>query len=239
MHIEVILEKLKNIFNVEVLTEDAKVVYRETIKTKAEAQGKHKKQSGGAGQYGDVHIRFEPCVSEFEFAEDVFGGAVPRNYFPAVEKGIKESCEHGILAGFPVIGLKATLFDGSYHAVDSNEISFKLAAHLAFKEGCKKANPTILEPIMKLEVSVKDDYIGDIMGDLNKRRGRVLGMEQAEENWQKIIAIAPQSEVLKYAIDLKAMTQASGTFSIKFDHFDEVPPFMQEKIIKETKEETK
>ncbi len=237
MHIEVIIEKLKNNFNVEVTTEDPKVVYRETIKGKAEAEGKHKKQSGGAGQFGHVFIRFEHCEEDFIFAEEVFGGAVPKNYFPAVEKGLREACEHGILAGFPVIGLKGTLYDGSYHPVDSNEISFKLAAQLAFKEGCKNAQPTILEPIMKIQVTVKDEYIGDIMGDLNKRRGRLLGMEPSEfEKWQTIHALVPQAEALKYAIDLKAMTQASGLFKIEFDHYEEVPQQMQEKIIKEAKE---
>lgn len=238
MHVEVVIEKLKNIFNVQVETEDAKVVYRETIKGTATAQGKHKKQSGGSGQYGDVHIRFEHCDEDFIFAQEVFGGAVPRNYFPAVEKGLKESCEHGILAGFPVIGLKGVLYDGSYHPVDSNEISFKLAAHIAFREGCKKANPTILEPIMKIVITVKDEFIGDIMGDLNKRRGRVLGMEPAKDiGWQIIEAMVPQSEILKYSIDLKAMTQASGLFSIEFDRYDEVPQHLQEKIIQEAKEE--
>ncbi len=237
MHIEVVIEKLKNNFNVEVITEDPKVVYRETIKGNSEAQGRHKKQSGGAGQFGDVHIRFEHCDEDFIFEEHVFGGSVPRNYFPAVEKGLKEACEHGILAGFPVIGLKATLYDGSYHPVDSNEISFKLAAQLAYREGCKKAQPTILEPIMKIDVTIKDDYIGDVMGDLNKRRGRLLGMAPAVyESWQTIQALVPQSETLKYAIDLKAMTQASGLFAIAFDHYEEVPQQMQEKIIKEVKE---
>ena len=237
MHIEVVLEKLRNIFNVEVEMEDAKVIYRETIKSTAQAQGKHKKQSGGAGQYGDVHIRFERCEEDFIFAEEVFGGAVPKNYFPAVEKGLREACEHGILARFPVIGLKAVLYDGSYHPVDSNEISFKLAAQLAFREGCKKANPTILEPIMKIDVTVKDDHIGDIMGDLNKRRGRVLGMNPSDEGWQTITAHVPQAEILKYAIDLKAMTQASGMFSMEFERYEEVPQHMQEKIIKDAKEE--
>ncbi len=238
MHIEVVLERLKNNYNVEVTTEDPKVVYRETIKSKAEAEGKHKKQSGGAGQFGHVYIRFEHCEEDFIFDEEVFGGAVPKNYFPAVEKGLKEACEHGILAGFPVIGFKATLYDGSYHPVDSNEISFKLAAQIAFREGCKKAQPTILEPIMKIQVTVKDDYIGDIMGDLNKRRGRLLGMEPSEfEGWQTIRATVPQAEALRYAIDLKAMTQASGIFAMEFDHYEEVPANMQEKIIKEAKEE--
>ncbi|QVK17095.1 elongation factor G [Mycoplasmatota bacterium] len=238
MHIEVVIEKLKNNFNVEVTTDDPKVVYRETIKGKSSAEGKHKKQSGGSGQFGHVHIRFERCEEDFIFEEDIFGGAVPKNYFPAVEKGLREACEHGILAGFNVIGLKATLYDGSYHPVDSNEISFKLAAQIAFKEGCKNAQPTILEPIMKIKVTVKDEFIGDIMGDLNKRRGRLLGMEPAEyESWQTIQAHVPQAEALKYSIDLKAMTQASGIFAMEFDHYEEVPSQMQEKIIKAAKEE--
>lgn len=237
MHIEVILEKLKNNFNVEVTTEDPKVVYRETIKGQAVGEGKHKKQTGGAGQYGHVFIRFEHCEEDFIFAEEVFGGAVPKNFFPAVEKGLREACEHGILAGFPVIGLKATLFDGSYHPVDSNEISFKLAAQIAFREGCKNAQPTILEPIMRIKVTVKDEFIGDIMGDLNKRRARLLGMNPAEiEKWQTIEALVPQAEMTKYAIDLKAMTQASGFFTMEFDHYEEVPYQIQEKIIKEAKE---
>lgn len=237
MHTDIIIEKLKNNYNVEVTTEEPRVVYRETIKGKTEAEGKHKKQSGGAGQYGHVFIRFEHCEEDFIFEEEIFGGAVPKNYFPAVEKGLREACEHGVLAGFPVIGLKATLYDGSYHPVDSNEISFKLAAQLAFREGCKKANPTILEPIMKISVTVKDEYIGDVMGDLNKRRGRLLGMEPAEfEKWQTIQALVPQAELLKYTIDLKAMTQGSGFFSMEFDHYEEVPAHLQEKIIQEAKE---
>lgn len=236
MHTDVVIEKLKNNYNVEVTTDEPKVVYRETIKGKTEAEGKHKKQSGGAGQFGHVFIRFEHCEEDFIFNEEIFGGSVPKNYFPAVEKGLREACEHGILAGFPVIGLQATLYDGSYHPVDSNEISFKLAAQLAFREGCKNAQPTILEPIMKISVTVKDDFIGDIMGDLNKRRGRLLGMEPAEfDKWQTIQALVPQSEVLKYTIDLKAMTQASGIFAMEFDHYEEVPQQMQEKIIAEVK----
>lgn len=237
MHTDIILEKLKNNFNVEVTTEEPKVVYRETINGKTEAEGKHKKQSGGAGQFGHVFIRFEHCEEDFIFEEEIFGGAVPKNYFPAVEKGLREACEHGVLAGFPVIGLKATLYDGSYHPVDSNEISFKLAAQIAFREGCKKAQPTILEPIMKISVTVKDEFIGDIMGDLNKRRGRLLGMKPAEfEKWQTIEALVPQAEVIKYTIDLKAMTQGSGFFTMEFDHYEEAPHNLQEKIIKEAKE---
>lgn len=236
-HIDVVLERIKNNYNVDIETEDAEVVYRETIRKTAEARGRHKKQTGGAGQFGDVYIRFEPIEDGFEFAEEIFGGAVPKNYFPAVEKGLIESCEQGFLAGYPVIGLRAVLYDGSYHPVDSNEISFKLAAQLAFREGLKNADPTLLEPIMKIKVTVKDQYIGDVMGDLNKRRGRVLGMNPAEyEGWQTVEAYVPQAEVLNYTIDLKAMTQASGFFTMEFDHYDEVPHHLQQEIIEKRKQ---
>ncbi|HEY8436797.1 MAG TPA: elongation factor G [Haloplasmataceae bacterium] len=236
-HIDVILERIKNNYNVDIETEPAEVVYRETIKKTATARGRHKKQTGGAGQFGDVWIRFEPIKEGFEFAEEIFGGAVPKNFFPAVEKGLIEACEQGFLAGYPVIGIRCVLYDGSYHPVDSNEISFKLAAQLAFKEGLKNAEPTLLEPIMKLEVTVKDQYIGDVMGDLNKRRGRVLGMNPAKyEGWQTVEAYVPQAEVLNYTIDLKAMTQASGFFTMTFDHYEEVPQHLQQEIIQKAKE---
>lgn len=231
-HIEHVIEKMKNMFNVEVTLSDPKVVYRETIKNKSQAQGKFKKQSGGAGQYGDVHITFEPCDDDFIFEEKIFGGSVPKNYIPAVEKGLRDSINHGVLAGFPVIGVKATLYDGSYHAVDSSELAFKMAASISFKEGCKQANPTILEPIMKIDILVKDESIGDIMGDINKRRGRVLGMNPAKyTGYQLVEAEVPQAEVLKYTIDLKAMTHASGSFTMEFARYDEVPSFMIDKII--------
>ena len=233
-HIGYVLEKLHNMFKVDVITADPKIVYRETIQAKGEAQGKHKKQSGGAGQYGDVHIRFEPCEEKFIFAEEVVGGAVPKNYFPAVEKGLIETFEHGLTAGFPVIGVKATLFYGSYHDVDSNELSFKLAAALAVKNAWDKLRPTILEPIYQVNVIIKDEYVGAIMGDMTKRRGRVLGMEQ-REGVQEIIAEVPEAEISKYAIDLKAMTQASGRFSRKFLRYDPVPEFLIKKIVDEAK----
>ncbi|MFU8785678.1 MAG: elongation factor G [Candidatus Izemoplasmataceae bacterium] len=239
-HIGYIVEKMKNMFKVEVDTSDQKIVYRETIKQKTQAQGRHKKQSGGSGQFGDVHIRFEPLnpnEHDFEFTEEVFGGAVPKNYFPAVEKGLIDILEKGPLAGFPVIGLRATLYDGSYHAVDSNEISFKLAAGLAFKEACKTAKPTILEPIMNVKIMVKDEYVGDVMGDVNKRRGRVLGMEPIEGGMQVISADIPEAEIVKYTIDLKAMTQGSGSFTRDFARYDEVPSHLIDKIIEEHKKE--
>ncbi|ERJ12918.1 elongation factor G [Haloplasma contractile] len=235
--LEHIVEKLKNMFNVNVTLSEAKVVYRETIKSKSQAQGKFKKQSGGSGQYGDVHIRFEPTEDEFLFAEEIFGGSVPRNYIPAVEKGLKDAMEQGVLAGFPVIGLKAVLYDGSYHAVDSSELAFKMAASLAYKKGLKDAIPTILEPIMKVKIHCKDEFIGDLMGDLNKRRGRVQGMTPLEDGWQTIEAEVPEVEMLRYNIDLKAMTQGSAYFSMDFERYDEVPAQLQDRIIKEAQEE--
>lgn len=237
-HIGYMLEKLRNMFKVDVVTADPKIVYRETIRAKAEAQGKHKKQSGGAGQYGDVWIRFEPCEEKFVFAEEVVGGAVPKNYFPAVEKGLIETLEHGPLAGFPVIGVKATLYYGSYHDVDSNELSFKLAAALAFKNAVDKLKPTILEPIYQINVVIKDEYVGDIMGDITKRRGRVLGMEQGH-GVQEIVAEVPEAEIIKYATDLKAMTQASGRFSRKFLRYEIVPETEIKKIVAEYAKEQK
>ncbi|MFA5542415.1 MAG: elongation factor G [Bacilli bacterium] len=232
-----IIDKLKHQFRVEVDITEPKIVYRETIRGKAEAQGRHKKQSGGAGQFGDVWIRFEPTDKEFEFAEEVFGGSVPKGYFPAVEKGLIKALENGPLAGFPVIGVKATLYDGSYHAVDSNELSFVLAAGLAFKAACEKVRPTILEPIMEVEVIVKSEYLGAVMGDMNKRRGRILGTEDLEGGKVKVSAEVPESEIIKYTTELKAMTQASGRFSRKFLRFDDVPENLIKKIIEEYKKQ--
>lgn len=237
MQLAVIVDKLKNAFGVDVNLTNPKIAYRETIKGTASVQGKHKKQSGGAGQYGDVHIRFEPCEEKFVFAEEVFGGAVPRNYFPAVEKGLIDSLEHGVLAGYPVVNLKAILFDGSYHPVDSNEMAFKIAASLAFKKGMEAAKPILLEPIMKYEISIPEDYMGDVMGDMNKRRGRILGMEQQDDGTQKVTAEAPHSEMFEYAIDLRAMTQARGSFTMEFIRYEEVPANIAEKIIAEAKAE--
>lgn len=234
-HIGYVIEKLKNMFKVDIDIIDQKIVYRETIRATASAQGKHKKQSGGAGQYGDVWIRFEPTDKDFEFHEEIFGGAVPKNYFPAVEKGLIETLQQGPLAGFPVIGVKATLYDGSYHPVDSNEISFKLAAALAFKNAVPNLRPTILEPIMELAITVKDEYIGDVLGDINKRRGRVLGMNPAGNGWQEVKAEVPEAEIIKYATDLKAMTQASGHFTRKFLRYEEVPEHLIPKIVEEYK----
>lgn len=235
VQLDVILEKLKNMFGVEVVKVPFIIPYRETIRKVASVQGKHKKQSGGAGQYGDVWIRFEPCEEDFVFDEEVFGGAVPKNYFPAVEKGLVESKEHGVLAGYPVTNFKAVLYDGSYHDVDSNEMSFKLAANLAFKKGMEEAGPVLLEPIMSVEVSIPDAYLGDVMGDMNKRRGRILGMDQQADGTQLLIAEAPQAEMFEYSIDLRAMTQGRGTFTMEFVRYEEVPQAMADKVIAEAK----
>lgn len=237
VQLEVLMDKLKENYSVNTKIVDLKIPYRETIKGKSDVQGKHKKQSGGAGQYGDVFIRFEPCDEEFVFDEEVFGGAVPKNYFPAVEKGLRDSMDEGPLAGYKVVGIKATLYDGSYHPVDSNEQAFKSAARLAFKKGIVEAKPILLEPIMKLEIKVDEKYMGDVMGDMNKRRGKILGMEPQEDGSQIISALAPESEVLKYSIDLRSMTQARGSFSMEFEKYEEVPKEITEKIIEENKKE--
>ena len=237
MQLTVIVEKLKENFGVEVNLVSPKIAFRETIKGKSSVEGKHKKQSGGAGQYGHVYIKFEPSEEEFLFEEEVFGGAVPRNYFPAVEKGIRDSLENGVLAGYPVVNIKAVLFDGSYHAVDSNEMAFKIAASVAFKKGMEEAKPILLEPIVKAEVTVPEEYMGDVMGDMNKRRGRILGMEQQADGGQIISAEAPHAEMFEYAIDLRAMTQARGSFTMEFCRYDEVPNHISEKIIADSKAE--
>ena len=232
-HLYIILCKIKNKFGVHAELQDVIVSYRETILGKAEVQGKHKKQSGGAGQYGDVFIRFEPSEKEFEFVDEIKGGVVPRNYIPAVEKGLMEAKEKGVLAGYPVINFKATLYDGSYHPVDSNDLSFKLAAILAFKLGMEKAKPVLLEPVVKMKITIPEEYMGDVMGDLNKRRGRVLGMDHNEAGEQLLFAEVPEAEILKYSIDLRALTQGRGEFEYEFVRYEEVP----ENISKRVKEE--
>ena len=237
IHIDVLCSKLKSKFGVEVELSDPKVAYRETIRKKVTLiEGNHKKQSGGHGQYGNVKMNFEPIEGDgFEFAEEVFGGSVPKNFFPAVEKGIREAMEHGVLAGFPMVGLKATLVDGKYHPVDSNELSFKMAARLAYKAGIPQANPVSLEPVGSLKVYIPDSYMGDIIGDLNKRRGRVMGMNPAEDGLQLVEAEVPMSEVADYAITLRSMTQGRGSFSVKFERYEPVPAEVQEKIIADAK----
>ena len=237
IQLDVIASKLKNNYKVDVDLNAPKVAYRETIKGRSDVQGKHKKQSGGAGQYGDVHIRFEPSQEEFEFTEEIFGGSVPRNYIPAVEKGLRECLDKGVLAGCKVVNIKATLYDGSYHDVDSNEMAFKIAASLAFKKGMMEAKPILLEPIAKVEINIPDEYLGDIMGDMNKRRGRILGMEQQLDGSQIVKAEAPMAEMYTYAIELKSMTQARGTFEVEFLRYDEMPSNLAEKVIADYKAE--
>lgn len=227
----IILAKLKDRFGVSVKTVPQKIAYRETIKGTSDVQGKHKKQSGGAGQYGDVHIRFSPSDKEFEFSEELFGGSIPKNYVPAVEKGLIESLERGPLAGCKVVNIKAVLYDGSYHDVDSNEVSFKIAASLAFKKGIVEANPCLLEPIMHVEITVPDEYMGDVIGDMNKRRGKILGMEPLQNGGQKVVAEAPQAELFDYALGLRSMTQGRGVFEMKFERYEELPKHLAEKII--------
>lgn len=236
-HLDVVISKLKNKFKVEVDLIPPKVAYRETIKGKCKVQGKHKKQSGGHGQYGDVHIEFEPSGdlgSPFVFEEKVFGGSVPRNYFPAVEKGLQESVLKGSLAGYPVVGIKATLVDGSYHPVDSSEMAFKIATTVAFKKGMEEAKAIILEPIASINVIVPDDYMGDIIGDLNKRRGRVLGMVPAKGK-QEIQAEVPMAEMFSYPTELRSMTGGRGYFTMEFNRYEEAPHEVQEKVILDSK----
>ena len=232
----IILAKLKDRFGVNVNTVPQKIAYSETIKGTSDVEGKHKKQSGGAGQFGNVFIKFSPSDQDFEFAEEIFGGSVPKNYIPAVEKGLQECMEKGPLAGCKVQGVKAVLYDGSYHPVDSNEVSFKIAASLAFKKGIVEANPCLLEPIMKLEILVPDDFMGDVMGDMNKRRGRILGMEP-QNGEQKLMAEAPQSELFDYALGLRAMTQGRGSFTMEFTRYEEVPKNLADEIIAKHAEE--
>ncbi|MGI6084198.1 MAG: elongation factor G [Acetivibrionales bacterium] len=233
-HLDVITNKLKNKFKVDVDLVNPIIPYRETIKKKVKVEGKHKKQSGGHGQFGDVWIEFEPGPTEdLVFEEKIFGGAVPKQYFPAVEKGLRESMQKGVLAGYPVVNLKATLVDGKYHEVDSSEMAFKIAASLAYKEGVKQAAPVILEPICHVEVYIPDDYMGDIIGDLNKRRGRVLGMNPYEPGIQQVVAEVPQAEMFRYATDLRSITQGRGSYSMKFERYEEAPPMIAEKVIAE------
>ena len=237
IQLNIMKDKLKDKFGVDVETVPQRIAYRETIKGTSDVQGKHKKQTGGAGQYGDVWIRFSPSQEEFEFGEELFGGSVPKNYVPAVEKGLKECMEKGPLAGCKVQNVKAILYDGSYHEVDSNEMAFKIAASLAFKKGIAEAKPCLLEPIMKLEIHVPDDFVGAVMGDLPTRRGAVLGMEPTAGGGQKLMAEAPQAELLDYAIALRTMTQARGVFEMEFSRYEEVPANISQKIISDYKAE--
>ncbi|MBO8126675.1 MAG: elongation factor G [Firmicutes bacterium] len=236
LHLEVIISRLKSKFGTEVELSVPKIAYRETIKGKVKVEGKHKKQSGGRGQYGHVWIEIEPLHTgeRFEFVDKIFGGAVPKQYIPAVEKGILETMDEGVLAGYPVTNVKVTLFDGSYHSVDSSEMAFKIAASMAFKKGFMDAKPVLLEPILKVEIVVPEEYMGDVMGDLNKKRGKILGMDP-QNGYQVIKALVPQAEMFRYATDLRSITQARGSFTTEFDHYEEVPAQLAEQVIAEAK----
>ncbi|WP_457944431.1 elongation factor G [Caproiciproducens sp. LBM24188] len=235
-HLDVIVSKLKTKFGVEVVLTKPRVPYRETIRKKVQVQGRYKKQTGGHGQYGDVWIEFEPCESEgLEFGERVVGGSVPKNFFPAVEKGLRESILKGPLAGYPMVGLRATLYDGSYHPVDSSEMSFKMAASLAYKNGMPQANPVLLEPVGTLKCVVPDANMGDIMGEVNKRRGRVLGMNPAGDGKQTVEAEVPMAEMHDFSTFVRQNTQGRGSFTFDFCRYEEAPPQVAQKVIEEAK----
>jgi len=240
LHLDVITDRLKRKFGVDVVLEPPKVPYRETIRGTAKVEGKHKKQTGGRGQYGHVFIEMEPlgpdAETDFEFVDKIFGGAVPRQYIPAVEKGIRETMQEGVIAGYPVSGVRVTLVDGSYHTVDSSEMAFKIASSMAFKKGFVEASPALLEPIMKVEVTVPDIFMGDVMGDLNKKRGKILGMEP-RGTVQVIRALAPLSEMFKYSIDLRSITQGRGLYTMEFSHYEEVPAHLAQEIIAQAKKD--
>lgn len=237
-HLDVAISKLKAKYGVTAILKTPKIAYRETITKKVSAQGRHKKQSGGHGQFGDVFIEFEPCQSEeLEFAERVVGGSVPKNFFPAVEKGLRESIQKGVVAGYPMVGIKATLYDGSYHPVDSSEMSFKIAASLAYKNGIPQANPVLLEPVGTLKALCNDEAMGDIIGDINKRRGRVLGMTPQGNGMQEILAEVPIGEMASFPTSMRQITQGRGSFEIEFARYEKVPEHIAQKIIEDSKEE--
>ena len=237
-HLDIVMNKLKERYKVDVELSKPKVPFRETIRKNADVEGKHKKQSGGHGQYGHVKMRFEPSgdlETPYEFEQVVVGGAVPKNYFPAVEKGLQECVLKGPLAAYPVVGVKATLYDGSYHPVDSSEMAFKMATIQAFKKGFMEAHPVLLEPIVSLKVTVPDSYTGDIMGDLNKRRGRVLGMQPMQGGWQTITADIPMSSLYGYCTVLRSLTGGQGSFSYQFARYEQAPSDVQAKEVENRK----
>ncbi len=239
LHLDVVRAKLKSKYGADANLEDPRIPYRETIRKTVSAQGRHKKQSGGHGQFGDVWIEFSPIGDtniQFEFVDAVVGGVVPRNFIPSVEKGLRENIVKGVLAGYPMVGLRAKLYDGSYHAVDSSEMAFKTAARIAYKKGCLDASPVLLEPVMHVEVLVPDEYMGDIMGDVNKRRGRIMGMNQVDGQ-QQVAAEVPLSEMAKYATDLRSMTQARGSFTMAFERYEEMPADAARKIIESARKD--
>jgi elongation factor G len=237
-HIEVVVAKLKKRYHTEVVLKAPKVPYRETIRGKADVQGRHKKQTGGHGQYGDCKIKMEPMPrgGQFEFVNDIFGGAIPKNYIPAIEKGIKDAAGRGYLAGYPVVDFRVILYDGSYHDVDSNDMSFQMAGRIAFRKAMEQAKPTLLEPVMAVEITVPDDFAGSIMGDLNSRRGRIQGMDNKGGN-TVVKAEVPMAEMLTYGVDLTSMTQGRGSFNMEMHHYDTVPAALQEKIVEKAKAE--
>ncbi|MCQ2440520.1 MAG: elongation factor G [Clostridia bacterium] len=237
-HIDVIISRLKSKFGAEVELKKPKIAYRETIRKSVKVQGRHKKQSGGHGQFGDVWIEFEPCDSEeLVFEEKVFGGAVPKNFFPAVEKGLRDCTAKGVLAGYPVVGVKATLVDGSYHPVDSSEMAFKTAASIAFKDGISSANPVLMEPIGTLKVLVPDEMLGDVIGDINKRRGRIIGMNPVANKMQEVIGEVPIAEMSDFSTAMRSITQGTATFSIEFARYEDVPAQLAQNIIAEANKE--
>jgi elongation factor G len=237
-HIEVVVSKMRKRYHAEVVLKAPKVPYRETIRGKADVQGRHKKQTGGHGQYGDCKIKMEPLPrgAEFEFVNDIFGGSIPRNFIPAVEKGIKDAAARGYLAGYPVVNFRAILYDGSYHDVDSNDLSFQMAGRIAFRKAMEVAKPTLLEPVMHVEITIPDEFAGTIMGDLNSRRGRIQGMDNKAGN-TIVKAEVPMAEMLTYGADLTSMTQGRGSFSMEMHHYDTVPQQLQDKIIEKAKVE--
>jgi elongation factor G len=238
MHVEMIVERMKRKYNVDVTLLPPRIPYKETVKGRSEAQGKYKKQTGGRGQYGDTWIRIEPVPrgNGFEFVDDIFGGAVPRNFIPSVEKGVRDAMKKGILAGYPIVDLKVTLYDGSYHDVDSSDMAFQIAASLGLQKGFMEANPILLEPVMNVEVVTPSEQAGDVIGDLNSRRGRIMGMEPAGET-ASVRAQVPMAEMLTYETSLRSMTGGRGGYSMEFSHYEEVPAFIAEKVIKEAKAE--
>lgn len=238
-HLEVIIDTMESKFGVEVEKSTPKVGYKETIRKNVQTEGKYKKQSGGRGQYGHCFLELEPKGrgEGFEFVDKIVGGVIPRQYRPAVEKGVVEAMKKGVLAGYPTIDMKAIIYDGSYHSVDSSEMAFKVAGSMAFKKGAAQANPVLLEPIMDIEVVVPKEYMGDIIGDLNSKRGKIIGMEESSTGKQVIKAKIPQAEIFKYAIDLRSITQGRGTFSVKFSHYEEVPTNITQEIIAQAKKE--
>jgi len=238
-HLDVVIETMETKFGVEIEKNTPKVGYKETIRKKVQAEGKYKKQSGGRGQYGHCFVEFEPLErgSGFEFVDKIVGGVIPKQYRPAVEKGIIEAMKKGVIAEYPTVDIKATLYDGSYHTVDSSEMAFKVAGSLAFKKGVTQANPILLEPIYELAVTIPKDYMGDIIGDLNSKRGKIMGMDESEKGKQVIRAQVAQAEIFRYSIDLRSITQGRGTFTMKFSHFEEVPPQIAQEIIDKAKKE--